>query len=307
MSNLEQTTVLWRGLQKPDANYPVVARARCKSTARVASCAGKKLLHRGTRKGVNNMQEQHGLKRQKRLPARGAVKPSTLLTKHRDDQPVTWRDMRAVADYLADQVIARLGEGLHSQRPATTSSSAKSSSAELMVLERERAAARATHDVDKLAKLAKTSLRQAGVLTQAEWRAQQAQQPEMLSADELSKRLRISSRSEVLKWRQNHRLISVMPPGRKTGQKFPSWQVAIVGDDFTALIQKLQSAFLSDWDVYDFFHFPAAKCFGLAPYELLVGTDRDNIGKDARRLLSKSLAVRMSQVLALAEEGNIDQ
>lgn len=231
---------------------------------------------------------------------------SVVSTASRKGQsPVLWSDMNALIDQIAEGVAARLGVSIHATRPASKSSTPRANPSRLAAVKLSKSE-NAT-DAAQLLREVEATFREAGVLSQAEWRAQVTNRADMLSADEVSARLGISSRSEVLKWAREHRLFSVMPPGRQRGQRFPKWQIETVGTDFSVILAELAAQRRTDWAIYEFFDSPAAKFIGLAPHELLTGiSQREGAEKAALLLLKKPKAERYAQVLDLVREGPQD-
>lgn len=232
-------------------------------------------------------------------------KPVVSTVSRKDQSPVLWSDMNALIDQIAEGVAARLGVAIHATRPASKSSTPRANPSRPAAVKPSKSE-NATDTAELLRELEAT-FRGAGVLSQAEWRAQVASRPDMLSADEVSTRLGISSRSEVLKWVREHRLFSVMPPGRQRGQRFPKWQLETVGADFSLILAELAAQHRTDWAIYEFFESPAAILIGLAPRELLLGgSEREGVDKKASRLLKHPKADRCAQVLNLVREGPQD-
>jgi hypothetical protein len=239
----------------------------------------------------------------KRQPLSGKSVVSTV--RRGSESPVLWSDMNALIDQIAEGVAARLGLTIHATRPASKSSTPRAKSSPYTAEKKRKSENPA--DASQLLRELEATFRKAGVLSQAEWRAQVVGRADMLSADEVSARLGISSRSEVLKWTREHRLFSVMPPGRQRGQRFPKWQIDTVGPDFSTILTELAHQQRSDWAIYEFFDSPAAKLFGLAPHELLLGsTQREGADQAALPLLKKPKVERYAQVLDLVREGPQD-
>lgn len=221
-----------------------------------------------------------------------------------ENDPVLWRDADAFARQIARGLFALFRNAMHNGRPASPSSTPRTRASQ-----KTSAKARATpKDTTKLLHDVEAAFRSAGVLSQAEWRTHVSSLDDMLSADEMSKRLGISSRSEVLKWVREHRLFSVMPPGRQRGQRFPQWQIDVVGADFTAILTALAEQNRSDWSIYEFFETPAAAFSGLAPRELLLGSTAQGTaaGKAAQKLRKLPIAEKYAQVLELVREGPLE-
>ena len=219
--------------------------------------------------------------------------------------PVLWSDMNALIDQIAEGVAARLGVSTHATRPASKTLTPRANPSR-QTAAKESKTENAT-DTTKLLRELEATFREAGVLSQAEWRAQVVSRSDMLSADEVSTRLGISSRSEVLKWVREYRLFSVMPPGRQRGQRFPRGQLETVGMDFSMILAELAAQHRTDWAIYEFFESPAATLMGLAPRELLLGSSqREGVDKTALRLLKHPKAERCAQVLNLVREGPQD-
>lgn len=232
-------------------------------------------------------------------------KPVASPVSGKAQSPVLWGDMNALIDQIAEGVAARLGIAIHATRSASKTSTSRASSSRQTVAKGRNS--ETAPDPTELLRELKATFREAGVLSQAEWRAQVAGRPDMLSADEMSARLGISSRSEVLKWVREHRLFSVMPPGRQRGQRFPVWQIETVGTDFSVILSELAAQHRSDWDIYEFFESPAATFIGLAPRELLLGnSQQEGVDKSALHLLKQPRAERYAQVLNLVREGPQD-
>ena len=142
-------------------------------------------------------------------------------------------------------------------------------------------------------------------ITEAKWRLRVCASPDLWDAKHVASEIHLSSPAVAPKWADEHRLIAVLPPGRKYGWRFPAWQFAadVLGESLQNIIRALAATGRDRWEILGFFEAESAALYGLCPREAMMGTTkRKTLSDAARALLASPKEQRIELVLELAGE-----